>query len=102
MRTGLNSLGMIGPEFETARKFLTQNIEGDAAFRIEEDADGGSLLAADELDGHELETRLLRKGLKVVDEMLRMCCSYHIAGKGRTITTFRNAVIDWTKTHICI
>ena len=33
MRTWLNSLGMIGDEFETARKFLTENLEGDAAFR---------------------------------------------------------------------
>ena len=34
MRTWLNNLGMIGPEFETARKFLTQNLEGDTAFRF--------------------------------------------------------------------
>ena len=34
MRTWLNSLGMIGSEFETARKFLTQNLGGDAAFRF--------------------------------------------------------------------
>ena len=34
MRTWLNSLGMIGEEFETARKWLTQNLEGDAAFRF--------------------------------------------------------------------
>ena len=34
MRTWLNSLGMIGPEFETARRFLTENLEGDAAFRF--------------------------------------------------------------------
>jgi hypothetical protein len=38
MRTWLNSLGMIGPEFETARKFLTQNLEGDAAFRFGREA----------------------------------------------------------------
>ena len=38
MRTWLNSLGMIGPEFETARKFLTENLEGDAAFRFGREA----------------------------------------------------------------
>ena len=38
MRTWLNSLGMIGAEFETARKFLTQNLEGDAAFRFGREA----------------------------------------------------------------
>ncbi len=38
MRTWLNSLGMIGDEFETARKFLTQNLEGDAAFRFGREA----------------------------------------------------------------
>ena len=38
MRTWLNSLGMIGEEFETARKFLTQNLEGDAAFRFGREA----------------------------------------------------------------
>ena len=38
MRTWLNSLGMIGDEFETARRFLTQNLEGDAAFRFGREA----------------------------------------------------------------
>ena len=38
MRTWLNSLGMIGPEFETARRFLTENLEGDAAFRFGREA----------------------------------------------------------------
>ena len=38
MRTWLNSLGLIGREFETARKFLTQNLEGDAAFRFGREA----------------------------------------------------------------
>ena len=38
MRTWLNSLGMTGDEFETARRFLTQNLEGDAAFRFGREA----------------------------------------------------------------
>lgn len=33
MRTWLLRLGFIGPEFETAREFLTKNLSGDAAFR---------------------------------------------------------------------
>ena len=33
MRTWLLRLGFIGEEFETARNFLTRNLEGDAAFR---------------------------------------------------------------------
>ena len=33
MRTWLLRMGMIGKEFETARKVLTQNLAGDAAFR---------------------------------------------------------------------
>ena len=46
MRTWLNSLGMIGDEFETARKFLTQNLEGDAAFRFGREAYEASRRAA--------------------------------------------------------
>ena len=33
MRTWLNRMGMIGPEFETAREFLTKNLTGNAAWR---------------------------------------------------------------------
>ena len=33
MRTFLIRLGMVGPEFATAREFLTKNLAGDAAFR---------------------------------------------------------------------
>lgn len=46
MRTWLNSLSMVGPEFETARKFLTQNLEGDAAFRFGREAYEASHRAA--------------------------------------------------------
>lgn len=34
MRTWLNRMGFIGEEFETARLFLTKNLEGDSAFRF--------------------------------------------------------------------
>ncbi len=33
-RTWLIRLGLVGPEFETARQFLTKNLSGDAAFRF--------------------------------------------------------------------
>ena len=46
MRTWLNSLSMVSPEFETARKFLTQNLEGDAAFRFGREAYEASHRAA--------------------------------------------------------
>ena len=34
MRTWLIRLGFVGEEFETARDFLTRNLDGDAAFRF--------------------------------------------------------------------
>ena len=38
MRTWLNSLGLIGREYETARRVFTRNLEGDAAFRFGREA----------------------------------------------------------------
>lgn len=38
MRTWLNTLGMIGEEFETARKYLMRNLAGDCAFRFGREA----------------------------------------------------------------
>ena len=46
MRTWLNSLGLIGREFETARRVFTRNLAGDCAFRFGREAYEASRRAA--------------------------------------------------------